>query len=54
MPKYEVIFVGPDRIIDARTPESARFKAMELVQSSDFDVQEIEEEPPNSPAPRPA
>ena len=54
MPKYEVIFVGPDRIVEARTSEIARLEAMEMVQPSDFDVQEIEEEPPTPPAARPA
>jgi hypothetical protein len=47
MPKYNVICLWSDRIIEANSPEQARFKAMEMIERCDFDAQEIEDEDNN-------
>jgi hypothetical protein len=44
MPKYNVICLWPDRIIEASSEEKARFMAMEMIERADFDVQEIDDE----------
>lgn len=47
MPKYNVICLWTDRIIEASSEEKARFMAMEMIERRDFDVQEIQDEENN-------
>ena len=46
MPKYYVVCLWPARTIEASSEETARFMAVEMIERTDFDVQEITDEYP--------